>query len=68
LNEGYQSLDIQSTGNGEIRIDRFPFDGEFDLSVPVRCIADRRYSAQEELREVYRAASSQQLTCRIIAS
>jgi hypothetical protein len=68
LNEGYQSLNIKSTGNGEISFDRFPFDSEFDLSVPVRCIPDRRYSSQEELREAYFAATLKQLTCRIIAS
>jgi hypothetical protein len=57
----------KSTGNGSLILSPFPFEEEFETSIPARRIEDRDYENQSEAKEVVQNTDKEDITWKIIA-
>ncbi|WP_400243809.1 DUF3891 family protein [Niallia sp. JL1B1071] len=62
-----QYLNVQSLGNGRIKVDPFPFDREFSISVPALKIPNISYENREHFKEVYQSTQKEMITCTLVA-
>ncbi|MCM3715373.1 DUF3891 family protein [Halalkalibacter oceani] len=62
----YHFLSVESNGNGEISVDPFPFDREFEVSVPLRRIPDVNYSSEKHYRESFISTPIEILKAKLV--
>lgn len=61
-------LDVRLVGDAKVTVDPFPFDKEFEVSLPACKIPDSTYASQDDLTKAYQSASEEAIKCKILSS